>query len=89
MIHLSQQSIANTAHVFISAYCVTLPVALHLSHGQWYGSLFIVVCGLAKEMWFDLEYEDEETSGGIVGGCIDFAGYVAGMIAANIILAIF
>jgi hypothetical protein len=85
-IHLSMNQVAQTLHVFIGVVFVTLPVCWGWSHAQMIGSLVGVVYALLKEFIFDLEFEDEMTSGGFSGSCEDFAYYLVGIGIANLLL---
>lgn len=85
-LHLTKTSLSNGLHVSLGALGVLLPVAKGWPHGQLYGSAFVIFYALIKEFYFDLKYEDEETSGGIWGGCQDFFGYLCGAWLANMIL---
>jgi hypothetical protein len=53
-----------------------------------YGGAVAVAFVLVKEFWFDLKYEDAETSGGIDGGARDAAFYGVGIAAALLILSV-
>lgn len=86
MIDLTYNNLANGLHVALGALFVFIPVAMGLHYGRWYGTLAGVAYGLTKEFWFDLIYEDDQTSGGIEGGCRDFAGYFIGILLSHIIL---
>jgi hypothetical protein len=85
-LHLTKTSLSNGLHASLGALGVLLPAAKGWSHPQFYGSAAVIVYAAVKEFWWDLRYEDEETSGGWWGGVQDFAGYLAGLWVANMIL---
>lgn len=84
--HITMNQAAQSAHVAWGAGAVLLPVAKHWPHGQLIGSLAMVVFAAVKELWWDLKYEDLETSGGLAGGIKDLLGYCFGIWLANMIL---
>lgn len=88
MISLSKDVLADGLHVALGALFVTFPVGWGIHHPQLWGSGMGIVFGIVKEFWFDLKYETPETSGGVSGGIMDFAGYVAGIVIANLMLLI-
>lgn len=90
MIDLSVQEVANLAHVCMGALFVLLPyvVAIHhpFTHPRLIGSVVGVMFAAIKEGWYDRIYEDPQTNGGLKGGILDFCGYMAGILSANLIL---
>lgn len=88
MIHLSMGKVANALHVALGALFVFIPVAKGWSNGIVWGNIACLVFAVIKEMWFDIHYEDEQTSGGYIGGLKDLCGYIIGLAIANLILII-
>ena len=85
-IHLSFNAVAHTLHVTIGSLGVFFPVAMGWWHGQLFGSAAMILYAVLKEFIFDIHFEDPATSGGWWGSCKDFAGYLAGIWVANMIL---
>jgi len=90
MISLTYNDLANGLHVALGALFVVLPSYWGLKYGwphaQLWGSCGGFLYGIIKEFFFDLEFEDEATSGGLAGGMTDLLGYIIGIGAANLIL---
>lgn len=86
MISLSSDVLANGLHVALGALFVTFPVCWGIHHPQLWGSGVGIMFGIVKEFWFDLKYEDPDTSGGIAGGFEDLAGYFIGIVLANFLI---
>lgn len=101
MIDLSLDELAQGLHVALGALFVTFPLAWVWTHpvltdrGLWWsdhaqvlGSGVGVFFALVKEFWFDVHYEDPQTSGGYIGGLKDFVYYCVGIATANLLLLI-
>lgn len=86
MLDLSMDEVAQGLHVALGALFVTFPAAWGWPHYRLWGSGIGVVYGLIKEFWWDLHFEDEQTSGGHQGGLKDFTYYCIGIVAANLLL---
>lgn len=85
-IDLSMDEVAQTLHVTLGMLFVLLPVAWGWHNAKIWGSFYALLYACIKEFWFDLHYEDEPTSGGWSGSFKDFAFYVVGIVAANILV---
>lgn len=88
MIDLTLDEVATGLHIALGALFVTFPVCWGVHHARLWGSGVCIVFAVIKEFWFDLKYEDIETSGGVSGGVLDFAGYCGGVLLANLLLLI-
>lgn len=87
MIDLTEADVCNGLHVALGGLFVMVPAAHGWHpHPRLYGSLAGLGFGILKEFWFDIHYEDPDTSGGYQGGFVDLAGYLAGILAANLVL---
>lgn len=86
MIDLSIDTVSQGLHVSLGAIFVILPAAWGWENARLWGSLIGIMYALVKEFWFDLRYEDAQTSGGIKGGWRDFSFYLVGIGLANLLL---
>ncbi len=82
---LSFNFVSQTAHVLAGMLGVLGPIAIwHISFIP--GTVGVLSFAVVKEFWFDVHFEDAETSGGLGGDIQDFGFYLAGILAANILL---
>jgi len=86
MIHLTMNTVANVLHVAIGVLFIAVPVAWGIHFAQAWGTGTCLVYAIIKEFLVDIYFEDEETSGGYIGGCKDFLGYLAGLLLGNLIV---
>ena len=86
MIDLSMDDVSQGLHVALGAIFVILPAAWGIQHAQIWGTGIGIVYAGIKEFIFDIHFEDEATSGGYLGGLLDFSFYLVGILAANLLL---
>ena len=86
MIKLDLQEVSDGLHVALGAIFVLLPVCWEWHFAQAWGTGLGILFAIIKEMWFDIHYEDCETSGGYPGGFRDMAGYFVGILLANLLV---
>lgn len=76
------QKLANGLHACLGALAILIPAFFWGPVSLLPAALAINVFAGVKEFWYDLKYETPATSGGLVGGLEDFAGYELGAVIA-------
>jgi hypothetical protein len=78
--------VAQIAHAS-AAYAITITFYV-FGISIFYPIPIVIAFAAVKEFWWDIRYETEGESGGVVGGVEDFTFYVVGLAIAAAVVAI-